>query len=208
MALGRYLMSGFATILAWSEHINFIIYMLGKMSRILGVRGWADENERMRYLRRAAKTFRNSRYRNIKFRENDMDFIKWDKSYSVGVRMIDAQHKKLFEMLNELHKIAKGIDGENAEPLENIILILAAYVDFHFRTEEEYFEKFDYEKTKEHMTQHKFYADKIREFKEKYKKGEKGLAGELIIFLEDWIKYHIKINDRKYAECFHKHGLY
>lgn len=91
--------------------------------------------------------------------------------------MIDAQHKKLFEMLNGLHKIAKVIDGENAEPLENIILILAAYVDFHFRTEEEYFEKFYYGKIKQHTAQHKFYADKIREFNEKYKKGEEGLMG-------------------------------
>lgn len=137
-----------------------------------------------------------------------MDFITWDESFSVGVKLIDAQHQKLFAMINKLHKEVKNISNGEFEPLENIILQLAAYVDFHFRTEEKYFVKFDYERTDEHIRQHKMYEDKIREFNERYKKGEEKLGDEILLFLEHWIMNHIKISDKDYTECFHDHGLF
>lgn len=138
-----------------------------------------------------------------------MDFIKWDESFSVGVRIIDAQHQKLFSLINNLHNNIKRTDSEEPEPLENIILELAAYVDFHFHFEEKYFEEFNYEKTEDHKKQHKFYEDKIKEFNEKYNKGEgEGeVEEEILAFLEDWIKTHIKIKDREYTKCFNEHGL-
>lgn len=136
-----------------------------------------------------------------------MDFIKWDESFSVGVRIIDAQHQKLFSLINNLHNNIRRTDGEEPEPLENIILELAAYVDFHFHFEEKYFEEFNYEKTEAHKEQHKFYEDKVREFNEKYKKGEEEVGEEILAFLEDWIKTHIKINDKEYTKCFNDHGL-
>lgn len=137
-----------------------------------------------------------------------MDFIKWDESFSVGVKLIDAQHQKLFGIINKLHKEVSGAPDGEFEPLENMILQLAAYVDFHFRTEEKFFQEYDYEKTEEHTHQHHTYADKIRDFNERYKKGEEKLGEEILKFLEHWIMNHIKINDKEYINCFHEHGLY
>lgn len=134
------------------------------------------------------------------------DFIVWDQSFSVDVKLIDAQHKKLFAILNRLHGVVNKIEGE-AEPLENIILELAAYVDFHFKTEERYFEEFGCEDMEEHIRQHNFYEGKIKEFNEKYKKGEESVGEEIMNFLKDWISSHIKIKDKEYTECFHDHGL-
>lgn len=138
-----------------------------------------------------------------------MDFIKWDESFSVGVKLIDAQHQKLFKMINTLHNSLKKIENGGSEPLENVILQLAAYVDFHFKTEEKYFHEFDYEKTKEHEAQHKFYEDKIKEFNDKYQKGavEEEVGVEVLKFLEEWIMKHIKVNDKEYTKCFNEHGL-
>lgn len=84
---------------------------------------------------------------------------------------------------------------------------MAAYVDFHFHTEEKYFKEFHYEKEKEHTEQHHIYENKIREFNEKYKeKGEK-IGDEVIVFLKEWIENHIKIKDKEYTKCFNEHGL-
>lgn len=134
------------------------------------------------------------------------DFITWDQSFSVDVKLIDAQHKKLFSILNKLYGVVNKAEGE-AEPLENIILELAAYVDFHFKTEERYFEEFGCEDMEEHIRQHKFYEEKIREFNDKYKKGEESVGAEIMNFLKDWISNHIKIKDKEYTGCFHEHGL-
>jgi len=136
-----------------------------------------------------------------------MDFIIWDQSFSVGVKLIDEQHKKLFGMINKLHKTVKNINSWEAEPLENIILDLAAYVDFHFKTEEKYFAEFGYEKTEEHTAQHNFYEEKVRDFKRQYDERGEIVGGEVLVFLEDWIKGHIKVKDKEYTKCFNEHGL-
>lgn len=133
------------------------------------------------------------------------DFIKWDQTFSVDVKLIDAQHKKLFAMLNKLYGVANRSENED-EPLENIILDLAAYVDFHFKTEEKYMKEFGCEND-EHIRQHQFYEEKIKEFNEKYQKGEEGVGVEIMNFLKDWISSHIKIKDKEYTGCFHDHGL-
>lgn len=136
-----------------------------------------------------------------------MDFITWDQSFSVGVKLIDEQHKKLFEMINKLHNTVKKIEIMEAEPLENIILDLAAYVDFHFKTEEKYFVKFGYEKTAEHTAQHNFYEEKVKDFKRQYEEKGESVGEDILVFLEDWIKSHIKVKDKEYTKCFNEHGL-
>lgn len=136
-----------------------------------------------------------------------MDFITWDQSFSVGVELIDGQHKKLFEIINKLHKTIKKTDVTETEMLGNIIQDLAAYVDFHFKTEEKYFNKFGYEKTVEHTAQHNFYEERIKNFKEQYEEKGESIGDDILVFLEEWIKGHIKIKDKEYTKCFNEHGL-
>lgn len=134
-----------------------------------------------------------------------MDFIIWDQSYSVGVKLIDTQHKKLFALISKLHAtMAKTKEKE--EPLDVIILDLAFYVDFHFRTEEKYMEEFSCVDA-EHFKQHVFYEGKIKEFNDRYQKGESNINEEIMVFLKDWLANHIKIKDKEYAKCFNDHGL-
>lgn len=135
-----------------------------------------------------------------------MDFIVWDESFDVGVKIINAQHKKLFALISKLYVAVNKTEGE-AEPLENIILELAAYVDFHFRAEEKYMNEFDCV-DKNHFDQHKFYEGKINEFNYKYQRGEEGVGEEILYFLKDWIANHVKIKDKEYTGCFHEHGLF
>ncbi len=137
-----------------------------------------------------------------------MAFIKWDMSYSVGVKMIDAQHQKLFALINDFYNSVK-MKTENLEPVDSALQDLFSYIDFHFKTEEKYFEEFGYEKTEEHKKQHKFYEDKIKDLNERYQKtkNEQEISEEIINFIKDWISNHIKISDKEYKICFNEHGL-
>ncbi len=135
-----------------------------------------------------------------------MAFIEWDISYSVGVKMIDSQHQKLFLMINNFYDAVKGTSKENLAPVDSALQDLFSYIDFHFKTEEKYFDEFGYEKTQEHKKQHKFYEDKIKELNERHQEGEE-IGEEIIAFIKDWILNHIKISDKEYRECFNKHGL-
>lgn len=130
--------------------------------------------------------------------------IIWQPSYSVGVKLIDAQHKKLFSILNNLQD---GINDSNPAVLENIIFDLKAYVKFHFGQEEEYFKKFNYEDAPDHLKQHHFYIEKINELHGRYLKNEANVADDILTFLNDWILNHIQIIDKKYTKCFNDNGL-
>jgi hemerythrin len=130
--------------------------------------------------------------------------IIWQPSYSVGVKLIAAQHKKLFSILNNLQD---GMNDSNPAVLENIIFDLKAYVKFHFGQEEEYFKKFNYEDAPNHLKQHRFYVEKINELHGRYLKNESNVADEILSFLNDWILNHIQIIDKKYTKCFNDNGL-
>lgn len=131
-----------------------------------------------------------------------MAFIDWDQSYSVGVELIDHQHQRLFVLINNFHAAKTN--------LEQVLQDLLSYVDFHFKTEERYFDQFGYEKTTEHRTQHKFYEDKIKELYARCmqeKIDEDKISVEMEGFIRDWIAQHIKISDKDYSHCFIEHGL-
>ncbi len=130
-----------------------------------------------------------------------MALINWDINYSVGIDLIDKQHQKLFETINNYH--------ENISDEEKSFEKLLAYIDFHFATEELYFDKFNYEKKGEHIKAHNFYKEKILETEKEYL--EKGKSPELRKkiedFVVDWIIHHILIEDRKYTKCFIDHNI-
>lgn len=131
-----------------------------------------------------------------------MAFIEWDQTCSVGVHLIDNQHKRLFALINDFHEAKTNID----QTLQNLL----SYVDFHFKTEERYFDKFHYDKTEEHRQQHNFYERKIKELYKQClveKANEGKISVEMEGFIKDWIVHHIKIEDKKYGKCFNEHGL-
>lgn len=137
-----------------------------------------------------------------------MDNIIWNESFSVGVKVIDAQHKKLFSILNRLnHALAENDKASDQDFLENVIYDLKAYVEFHFKEEEKYFDKFGYEERESHAAEHKKYIEDINRFHSSYLNQEKDLSEKMLTFIEGWILGHINSTDKKYTECFNKHGL-
>lgn len=139
-----------------------------------------------------------------------MGNITWGPTYSVDVKMIDLQHQKLFSILNTLYDEIHGKSNDKATMpiVEDTLLDLKTYVQFHFAEEAKYFKKFQYEKTEEHNAQHSFYEKKINELYERYLGGEANMENEIIDFLDEWILNHINIADKEYTKCFHDHGLY
>lgn len=139
-----------------------------------------------------------------------MGNVIWQPSYSVDVKIIDLQHQKLFSILNRLYDDIHGKSNDKATApiVENTLLDLKTYVQFHFAEEEKFFKKFQYEKTAEHTAQHRFYEEKINDLYNRYLGGEPDMEGKIIDFLDEWILNHINIADKQYTQCFHEHGLY
>jgi hemerythrin len=134
-----------------------------------------------------------------------MAMIEWDDSFSVGVEEINEQHKKLVSMINELYDAMKAGKGKDA--LGPIINGLIDYTQVHFKTEEDYFDKFGYPLTQAHKLEHKGFVDKVTAFKSDFDAGNTSLTIDVMNFLKDWLIHHIKGSDKKYTEFFHEHGV-
>lgn len=127
-----------------------------------------------------------------------MALLNWEEEYSVGVRALDDQHKKLFNIINELHE--QMTQGQDKAGRKDLLNKLEAYGEDHLKTEEELFDAYSYPEKEGHKKTHDAYRAKIREFK----KGEEEhlLSFEIIDYLEDWWLGHITGVDRQYVDFF------
>ena len=87
--------------------------------------------------------------------------LQWEDKYSVGVKVIDDQHKQMFEMINGLVDVLSEMPTK--EQLDKIIVDLIEYKKIHFATEEKYFDQFMYENSEEHKAKHKEFNIRLNE---------------------------------------------
>jgi hemerythrin len=134
-----------------------------------------------------------------------MDFIEWNDNFSVNVKEIDQEHQGIFKIINKLlNSIA---DDTSNEILGEILDNVTDYIESHFKTEEHYFDKFNYAQSASHKEEHNDFREKVAEFKESFKKGRESLHLELTNFLMNWLVNHILISDKAYSQCFNENGL-
>ena len=142
-----------------------------------------------------------------------MDLIVWDdKLMSTGIELIDTQHKKLCKIVNTLGN-AVDKDDEN-EVLYKIVEELIEYTKYHFLTEEELFDKFDFSEQDLHRSEHKYFVEYFKGIQQdldvntkKRKKATKEQIMDILKFLIDWFVTHITGSDREYVELFKKNGV-
>jgi len=135
-----------------------------------------------------------------------MALIRWENKMSVKVKEIDEQHKKLVNMINELHQAM--LERKSKEALGEIIDGLIEYTDTHFKTEQKYFDKFGYPEADTHKKEHQDFVKKVVDFKKGYDEGKLLLSLDIMNFLKDWLVNHIMGSDQKYSDFFNQHGLH
>ncbi|MCK5286053.1 MAG: hemerythrin family protein [Candidatus Pacebacteria bacterium] len=137
--------------------------------------------------------------------------LNWKKEYSVNVKEIDAQHKKLIEMINELYEIINNKNENLQKEFTRVVGELEEYKNYHFSTEEKYFHQFNYENTEDHIAKHIAFGKKIEEFKEHLSNPNENypqICFDLLDYLEDWFFAHLIGDDKKYTKTFNENGLF
>jgi hemerythrin len=124
-----------------------------------------------------------------------MALMEWNDKLSVGVDMIDGDHKRLVAMVNELHDAVRDARGKDV--LGKVLDGLVAYTRSHFGREEAEMTRFKYPKAPEHFREHEALAKKVIEIQAKYRAGNTAvLSMEVMAFLRDWLLKHIQGTDR------------
>jgi len=113
-------------------------------------------------------------------------FFVWDPKYSVGVAEIDNQHRRLVELIDEMHIAMK--EGHAREEAPKILGGLIDYTQKHFATEERLMDRYRYPAAAVHKDKHGRIVARVLEFKEKIDGGsgassERGHFGPPIMLL-------------------------
>ena len=136
-----------------------------------------------------------------------MTKIEWDDSLSIGVDLIDEQHKMLIQKLSDLSEAFEM--GREMNKIMQTLEFMVDYTDFHFSAEEENMAKFDYPGLEEQKEKHREFVVTLNNIVEDFK--EEGptssLATSINVFLHNWLVNHIEGVDLKLGQFLTKKGL-
>jgi len=134
-----------------------------------------------------------------------MALIQWTSELEIGYKIIDDQHKKLVDLLNDLH--GAMIQGKSKEILASILKELIKYTGYHFKDEEGYMKKFNYQDFNNHCIEHDNFVKKMLGYQDDFANQKALLSIDIMNFLKDWLINHIMGTDRKYISTFNENGM-
>lgn len=130
------------------------------------------------------------------------EYITWQDEFSVGVKVIDAQHKKLLEVINTFLRSLEDSDDRFAigRSLDEMI----RYTEYHFYTEQLLLEK--HPDFLAHLNQHWQLVKRAKKIQSDYQQ-EIELKADIFDFLLSWLKDHILGTDKVYFSYLLKNEL-
>lgn len=131
--------------------------------------------------------------------------FEWSEKYSVGIREIDEQHKKLIGMIGQLHEAMR--QGKGKQVLGDVLGNLIQYTRTHFAAEERIMKANGYPDYESHKAKHEKMTNKVATIYKDYQDGKASITMEVMSFLENWLSKHILGTDMQYSPFLKGKGL-
>jgi len=129
----------------------------------------------------------------------------FDSSLETGHKMIDDQHRKFFQAVNDFYSAC--LSGKGAEEITRTMDFLEAYTGEHFAAEEQLQLDYNYPDYTRHKLSHESFKRITKELREKMENQgtTKRLNLEVTGKIADWLISHITTQDMKIAEHIKHH---
>ena len=128
-----------------------------------------------------------------------MAFMEWSASLETGVPEMDRQHRRLVDLVNQLHEAMKS--GQGATQVDTVLNGLVAYTRTHFQDEENLLRQRGWSGLPGHLQLHQGLLRQLATFVEAHKAGKRISTLDLSTFLKDWLTKHILQEDRQYGKA-------
>ena len=128
--------------------------------------------------------------------QNTLPLIAWKPGYDLRIYILDEQHRGIVAAINSLYY---GMQTkQSGDMLIPIFKIMHEYAHIHFKTEEEFHEKFDFPNAISHRALHRELTGALSKI------GEESITHhdphELMDFLKKWWIDHIRDKDRVFRD--------
>ena len=123
-----------------------------------------------------------------------MSLFKWSSAHSVYLPEIDAEHRAIYRLGDELHKAL--LAGGGPAQLNPILENLLESAERHFRHEESLMRAMHYTALGWHKRQHDAARKRAKALAKRIAGGDAAAAEELLQFLSVWLRDHMAVADR------------
>ncbi|MBM7865486.1 bacteriohemerythrin [Heliobacterium gestii] len=125
--------------------------------------------------------------------------VEWTDKLSIGIGIIDDQHKKLVERVNAF---VDAVECRDTRKIEETVNYLIGYTIQHFGAEELIMLRNGYSEFKRHREEHNWFINAIYDVNKELL--DQGLSDERLSQVEEmlagWIVNHIQVVDKRLAE--------
>lgn len=124
--------------------------------------------------------------------------LKWKDEFSIGVDLIDTQHKHLFEIGNDANELLKNeFCVDKYDKIIQVLEDLRQYTKYHFNCEEEYMLKNNFSRYEIQKKQHDSFIKKIDSINlEQIDNDQEKYLKDLLVFVFNWVLDHILQEDK------------
>jgi hemerythrin len=130
-----------------------------------------------------------------------MAHIVWSDDLNTGIPVIDKQHRRIVEYINNLDDVVKT---HNRTQLGIVLQELVDYTLSHFGFEESLMEDASYVFINGHKRVHELFAKRVASYQQRFNLGD-DISEELLSVLKLWLVNHIKSDDKDYAPAVKDH---
>ncbi|MBS1159057.1 MAG: hypothetical protein H6R15_1476 [Proteobacteria bacterium] len=123
--------------------------------------------------------------------------IFWTADLNTGITVIDQQHMRIVEFINELEatQVVKDL-----KKIQQVVDDCVDYTLSHFAFEESLQEEAGYQYRKPHKKVHELFTRKVSEYQQRITQGE-DISEELHAMLARWLVNHIRCDDADYVSA-------
>lgn len=131
-----------------------------------------------------------------------MALLNWNDDYAVGNARIDADHRHLFDLINEFHYVF--ILNHDRMEIARVLNNLVKYSEEHFEREEKMMVDHGYPGLEAHREEHAKLFETIFALQTKFEQHAVKMEKETIEFLRHWLIDHIAEHDARFARFLAK----
>jgi len=128
-----------------------------------------------------------------------MQELKWKNEYSIGISIVDFQHKRILDCMIS---ILGGPTNDDKLRAEAGIIELLGLLQQHFALEESIMRSVCYPDIEKHMEEHRQFNADVHDLAQKSLRTKGGVSNDAIKIAHNWLTEHIMMSDKGYAAFF------
>lgn len=127
-----------------------------------------------------------------------MAYFRWSDKLSLGNQFIDADHRRIIDLINTLHDAMSERKGDVI--IGKTLFDLIVYCKGHFMREEAFMRQLGHPDYEDHKREHDALLEKVNLLHQDFKDGDSErstLTVQTAHFLYHWLTSHIQQSDMK-----------